>query len=163
MTELPETQLDHQRRIAHTGLKARMSGHFARHPWRLVFTWLGVMVLLIGLNVAFHGKLINDFNIPGSDVQKATDLINAKFPVQQGAALRVVVAAPAGQRLDTPQREAAVNQMIAAGLSSQKSLDFHAKDAAASTDPLAKGAHTLSKDGRIAFFDVQYDKNGFEL
>jgi putative drug exporter of the RND superfamily len=163
MTELPETQLDHERRIAHTGLQARMAGHFARHPWRVVFTWLGVMVLLIGLNVAFHGKLINDFNIPGSDVQKATDLINAKFPVQQGAALRVVVAAPAGQRLDTPQREAAVNRMIAAGLSSQRSLDFHAKDAAASADPLTKGAHTLSKDGRIAFFDVQYDKNGFQL
>jgi putative drug exporter of the RND superfamily len=163
MTELTDSQLEHERRIAHTGLQARMAGHFAHHPWRVIFTWIGVMVVLIGLNAAFHGTLINDFKLPGTDVQKATDLINAKFPVQQGAALRVVVAAPAGQRLDTPQREAAVNQMIAAGLSSQKSLDFHAKDAAASTDPLAKGSHTLSKDGRIAFFDIQYDKNGFQL
>jgi RND superfamily putative drug exporter len=163
MTELPESQLEHERRIAHTGLQARMAGHFAHHPWRVIFTWLGVMVVLIGLNVAFHGKLINDFNIPGSDVQKATDLINAKFPVQQGAALRVVVAAPPGQRLDTPQREAAINQMISAGLASQRTLDFHPKDAAASTDPLAKSSHQLSKNGRIAFFDVQYDKNGFQL
>jgi putative drug exporter of the RND superfamily len=163
MTDSADSNLEHHRRIAHTGFQARMAGHFARHPWRVIFTWIGVMVVLIGLNAAYHGTLINDFNLPGTDVQKATDLINAKFPVQQGAALRVVVAAPTGQRLDTPQRQAAITRMIAAGLSSQKSLDFHAKDAAASADPLAKGSHTLSKDGRIAFFDVQYDKNGFQL
>ena len=163
MTELTESQLERQRRIAHTGFQARMAGHFAHHPWRVIFTWIGIFVALGGLNAAFHGKLINDFNIPGSDVQKATDLINAKFPVQHGAALRVVIAAPSGQRLDTPQRKAAIAQMIAAGLTSQKSIDFHAKDAAASTDPLAKSSHQLSKDGRIAFFDVQYDKDAFQL
>ena len=75
----------------------------------------------------------------------------------------MVVAAPPGQRLDTPQGRAAIQQMIAAGTASQRSLDFHAKDVSTSTNPLAKGAHQLSKDGRIAFFDVQYDKTGFQL
>ena len=54
--------------------------------------------MLIGLNAAFHGKLINDFKIPGSDTQKATDLITAKFGGQKGAALRVVLASKAGSR-----------------------------------------------------------------
>jgi putative drug exporter of the RND superfamily len=163
MTELTDPKLEHQRRVAHTGFQARMTGHFARHPWRVILTWIAVFVVLGGLNAAYHGTLINDFNLPGTDVQKATDLINAKFPVQQGAALRVVVAAPPGQRLDTPQRKAAIDQMISAGLASQKSLDFHAKDASTSANPLANGSHQLSKNGRIAFFDVQYDKNGFQL
>ena len=163
MTDLADPNLEQQRRVAHTGAQARMAGHFARHPWRVIFSWLGIFVVLIGLNVAFHGTLINDFNLPGTDVQKATDLINAKFPVQKGAALRVVVAAPPGQRLDTPQRKAAIQQMIAAGTASQRSLDFHAKDVSTSTDPLAKSAHQLSKDGQIAFFDIQYDKTGFQL
>ena len=163
MTDLADPNLEHERRVAHTGAQARMAGHFARHPWRVIFSWLAIFVVLGGLNAAFHGTLINDFNLPGTDVQRATDLINAKFPVQKGAALRVVVAAPPGQRLDTPQGRAAIQQMIAAGTTSQRSLDFHAKDVSTTTDPLAKGAHQLSKDGRIAFFDIQYDKTGFQL
>ena len=103
MTDLADPNLEHERRVAHTGAQARMAGHFARHPWRVIFSWLAIFVVLGGLNAAFHGTLINDFNLPGTDVQRATDLINAKFPVQKGAALRVVVAAPPGQRLDTPQ------------------------------------------------------------
>src|ERR1700761_491732 len=88
-------------RIAHTGTLAHFAGACARRPWRVVGVWLGIFVLLIGLNAAFHGKLINDFKIPGSDTQKATDLITSKFGAQKGAALRVVVAAPAGKRLDS--------------------------------------------------------------
>jgi RND superfamily putative drug exporter len=53
--------------------------------------------------------------------------------------------------------------MLSEGTRSQRSLDFTRKDVASITNPLAKGSHQLSKDGRIAFFDVQYDKNGFEL
>ena len=103
MTDLADPEAGGGTPIRPPGALARMAGHFARHPWRVIFSWLGVFVVLVGLNAAFHGNLINDFNIPGTDVQKATDLINAKFPVQKGAALRVVVAAPPGERLDTPK------------------------------------------------------------
>ena len=76
------------------GALARWAGRCARHPWRVVSTWVGIFVVLIGLNAAFHGKLINDFKIPGSDTQKATDLIKAKFGGEKGAALRVVLSSP---------------------------------------------------------------------
>jgi putative drug exporter of the RND superfamily len=163
MTDSHAPTLEEERAVAHTGGLARMASAFAHHPWRVICAWLGIFVVLGGLNAAFHGTLINDFNIPGSDVQKATDLIKAKFPVQKGAALRVVVAAPPGQRLDTPQRKAALAEMLSEGTHSQRSLDFTHKDVTSITNPLAKGSHQLSKDARIAFFDVQYDKNGFEL
>jgi RND superfamily putative drug exporter len=163
MTETHAPNLREERALAHTGALARMAGHFARHPWRVIFGWLAIFVVLGGLNAAFHGKLINDFNIPGSDVQKATDLINAKFGGQKGAALRVVLAAPPGQRLDTPQRQAAIHQMLDAAKTSQRSLDQSRKDVSSITDPVASGSHQLSKGGRIAFFDVQYDQTGFEL
>jgi putative drug exporter of the RND superfamily len=156
-------RLDEERRIAHSGALARIAGHCAQHPWRVVFTWIGIFVALIGLNAAFHGSLVNEFKVPGTDFQKATDLINAKFQGQKGAALRVVLAAPPGERLDTPERQAAISNMISTSQTAEKSLDETAKDASAITDPLAKSSHQLSDSGRIAFFDVQFDRTGFEL
>jgi len=150
-------------RIAHTGALARLTGHCARHPWRVVSTWLVVFALLIGLNAAYHGKLINDFKIPGSDTQKATDLITAKFGGHKGAALRVVVASENGQRLDTAASRVAIAKMLAAGHASQKALAENPKDGAAITSPLDPGSKQLADNGRIAFFDVQYDKTGFQL
>src|SRR5947207_15854014 len=161
--QTPADRLSEERHIAHSGGLARWAARCARHPWRVVGSWFGILIALIALNVAFHGTLVNDFNIPGSDVQKATDLINAKFGGQKGAALRVVIAAPPGERLDTPERQAAIQQMLAAGKTSQETLDQTKKDVSAITDPVAAGSHQLSKDGRIAFFDVQYDQTGFEL
>src|SRR3954467_7306472 len=154
--------LDEERRIAHTGTLARIAGACARRPWRVVGGWLGIFVLLIGLNAAFHGKLINDFKIPGSDTQKATDLITAKFGAQKGAALRVVVAAPSGQRLDTGARRDAIRRMLVAGKASQRELAEDPKDASEITSPLTDHDQ-LSDNGRVAFFDVQYDRTGFEL
>jgi RND superfamily putative drug exporter len=155
--------LEEERRIAHSGGLARIASHCARHPWRVVFSWIGIFVALIGLNAAFHGSLVNEFKVPGTDFQKATDLINAKFKGQKGAALRVVLAAPPGQRIDTAERQAAIAKMLAVGAAAEKSLDESPSDASSITDPLAKSSHQLSNTGRIAFFDVQFDRTGFEL
>jgi putative drug exporter of the RND superfamily len=152
-----------QVRIAHTGGLARVASACAHHPWRVIGGWFSVFVLLIGLNAAFHGKLINDFKIPGSDTQRATDLITAKFGAQKGAALRVVVAAPAGQRLDAEKNAAAVRQMLAASKTSQRTLDQHKNDVSAITSPLAVKSTQLSPSGQVAYFDVQYDRTGFKL
>jgi putative drug exporter of the RND superfamily len=155
--------IEEERRIAHTGALARFIGHCASHPWRVVGTWFVVFVALIVLNSQFHGSLKNDFKVPGTDFQKATDLITAKFKGQKGDFLRVVVAAPAGQRVDTPQRSAAVQRMLALGLAAERKLNQTPSDASKISNPLAAKSDSLSKSGRIAFFDVQFDKNGFEL
>ena len=91
-------------------------------------------MVLIALNAAFHGKLINDFKIPGSDTQKATDLIEAKFGGEKGAALRVVLSS--NNRLDSPARAAVVGRMLAAGKASQQDLAQNTKDSQAITNPL---------------------------
>ncbi len=130
---------------------------------RVIVTWLGVVVVLVGLNVAFHGTLVNSFSIPGSDTQKAIDLIKAKFGGQSGAALRVVVAAPPGQRLDTPARSAAVLQMVQAGRAGEHTLDKKAGHVSAVTNPLSANSGQFAKDGRVGYFDVQFDRTGFEL
>jgi RND superfamily putative drug exporter len=129
----------------------------------VIGTWFVVFVSLVVLNVAFHGKLVNEFKVPGTDFQKATDLIQAEFGGQSGAALRVVVAAPPGERVDTPERTRAIAEMLAVALAAEKRLDENPKNAGKITNPLSPDSGTLSESGRVAFFDVQFDRTGFEL
>ncbi len=156
-------RVEEERAAAHSGGLARFVGACAAHPWRVVATWLTAVLLLIVLNVAFPGKLVNEFKVPGTDFQKATDLINAKFGGQKGAALRVVVAAPEGQRLDSGEGRTAIEKMLALSAVSEKNLDDNKANASTITSPLDSEAGQLSKDGRIGFFDVQFDQTGFEL
>jgi RND superfamily putative drug exporter len=165
MSDYPDSkaQIDEELRIAHAGGLARWARMCARHPWRVVGSWFGAVALLIVLNIAFHGTLVNEFKVPGTDFQKATDLIDAKFGAQKGDPLRVVVAAPEGETLDTPERQAAVSQMLDQAEAAVRKIDENVKNAGPISDPLASGSTQLSDSGRIAYFDAQFDRTGFEL
>src|SRR5205809_1070198 len=106
------TENTSERRLAHerlsTGALARWARLCASHPWRVVLGSLASIALLVVLVVTIGGSLKDVFEIPGSDTQKATDLIKAEFASEQGSVLNLVFAAPKGQRLDTPERKAAV-------------------------------------------------------
>ena len=95
-----------------TGGLARWMRACATHPWRVVVGWLGIIALLVVLVGTIGGELRDEFEIPGSDTQKATDLIESEFASEQGGVLNLVFAAPVGQRLDTPERKAAIEQAI---------------------------------------------------
>src|ERR1044072_2802235 len=105
------------RRSAHerlsTGTLARWARFCATHPWRVVIGWVAIIIVLIGLVATVGGRLRDEFEIAGSDPQRATDLIESKFAWEQGAVLNIVFAAPEGQRLDTPERKAAIEKAIA--------------------------------------------------
>ena len=161
--EEQRSRLEEERRIANAGGLARWARACASHPWRVVFGWLGATVLLIVLVAGFHGSLANEFSVPGTDFQKATDLIKAKFGAQDGAALRVVMAAPPGESLDTPERKAAVAKMVQIATDGEKSLDENPDNAGSINDPLAPDSGQLSESGRVAFFDAQFDQTGFQL
>src|SRR5688572_31537901 len=96
-----------------TGALARWTRACASHPWRVVGGWIALIALLIFSVGAFGGELRDEFSIPGSETQKATDLIEAEFASEQGGVLNLVFAAPEGERLDTPAREGAIEDAIA--------------------------------------------------
>src|SRR5215468_8305845 len=91
-----------------TGALAGWMRACANNPWKVVVTWLGIIVVLIALVATIGGSLRDEFTIPGSDTQKATDLIKAEFASEKGSVLNIVFAAPPGERLDTPARKAVV-------------------------------------------------------
>ncbi|MFO7572680.1 MAG: MMPL family transporter [Gaiellaceae bacterium] len=143
-----------------TGALARWTRLCAVHPWRVIVTWVGIIGVLIALVSAFGGQLKDEFEIPGSDTQRATDLIEAEFASEQGGILNVVFAAPEGERLDTPERRAA----ILAATAKLQTSDFEAtEDEAGITsvgDPFAD--ETISDDGRIAYTEAQFDRVIFD-
>jgi RND superfamily putative drug exporter len=148
------------RREAHeraaTGALARWTRACATHPWRVVASWVGIIVVLIALVGSIGGSLRDEFDIPGSDAQKATDLIESQFTSEQGAVLNLVFAAPAGQRLDTPERKAAITSAVA----ELKTAKFKPADGKAGIesvgDPFSNA--TFSKNGRIAYAEAQFDQ-----
>ena len=145
-----------------TGALARWMRACASHPWRVVLSWLGILVLLIVLVATVGGSLKDEFEIPGSDTQRATDLIEAEFAAEQGGVLNLVFAAPEGERLDTPERKEAIEAVIA----KLKTPEFKAigPDERAGLesvgDPFSE--NTFSDDGRIAYAEAQFDRVIYE-
>ncbi len=150
------------RRLAHerlsTGALARWARACATHPWRVVASWVGIIVVLIALVATVGGSLRDEFEIPGSDTQRATDLIESEFASEQGAVLNIVFAAPEGERLDTPERKAAIEAAVAKLRTDEfKPVAADGRAGLVSVDnPFAP--RTFSKNGRIAYAEAQFDQ-----
>jgi len=149
-----------ERRAAHqrlsTGGLASWTRACAAHPWRVVLGWLGIIALLIALVATVGGELRDEFEIPGSETQQATDLIESEFASEQGGVLNVVFAAPAGERLDTSERKAAVQEAITL----LRSAEFKPTEDKAGLTSVSNpfGERTFSDDGRIAYSEAQFDR-----
>ena len=154
-SEEPAGRLAAHERLS-TGALSSWTRACANHPWRVVFSWIGIIAALIVLVATVGGSLKDEFTIPGSETQKATDLLESQFASEQGAVLNIVFAAPPGQRLDTPERKAAVEKAIVR----LKSPEFKPVDGKAGLtsvgDPFS--GDTFSDNGRIAYTEAQFDQ-----
>jgi len=148
------------RRLAHerlsTGALASWARLCASHPWRVILGSLAAIATLVVLVVAVGGSLKDEFEIPGSDTQKAIDLIESEFSSEQGAVLNLVFAAPVGQRLDTPERKAAVEAAVA----KLKTSEFKGSEDRAGIESVGDpfSDDTFSDDGRIAYAEAQFSE-----
>ena len=160
MTEHSSETGGNGRRLAHerlaTGGLARWTRFCATHPWRVILGWLGIVVVLIALVATVGGSLRDEFEIPGSDTQRATDLIEAEFADEQGGVLNLVFAAPEGERLDTAERKAAIDEALA----NLKTSEFKPSEENAGLtsvgDPFSE--QTFAENGRIAYAEAQFDR-----
>jgi putative drug exporter of the RND superfamily len=118
--------------------------------------WVAIILVLIGLVATVGGSLRDEFEIPGSDAQRATDLIESKFASEQGAVLNIVFAAPEGQRLDTPERKAAIENAIAEIQTAPYTPTADKAGIESAGDPF--DSSTFSDNGRIAYSEAQFDQ-----
>jgi RND superfamily putative drug exporter len=149
-----------ERRLAHerlsTGALARWMRACATHPGRVFLAWGGIIVLLVVLVIGIGGGLKDEFSIPGSDTQRATDLIESEFAAEQGAVLNLVFAAPEGETLDTPERRDAIEGAIAELQTDEFAPTEDEAGIESVGDPFSE--ETLSDDGRIAYAEAQFSE-----
>ncbi|CAM5468508.1 membrane protein [Streptomyces avidinii] len=98
------------------------------------------------------------FSIPGTEAQKAFDLLDQRFPgmAADGATARIVIKAPAGEKVDSAAVKPQVEKIVA-GLK-----DGPGKDQISSVaNPYE--AQAVSQDGSTAYVSVKYKVSGMEL
>ncbi|MFI8488615.1 MMPL family transporter [Streptomyces rubrogriseus] len=117
--------------------------------------WVALLTLA-GVGAASAPPAGNSsFSIPGTEAQKAFDLLEQRFPgaSADGATARVVFKAPSGEKMTDAGNKATV----------EKTVDELAdgSEVASVADPYTGNA--VSKDGTIAYASVKYDVSGMEL
>jgi RND superfamily putative drug exporter len=132
------------------------AGRFAfRRRHFVALLWVALLTLA-GVGAASAPAAgSTSFSIPGTEAQKAFDLLEQRFPGMSadGATARVVFKAPSGERMTDAVPKATVENTV-------RQLSG-GPEVASVADPF-KG-HAVSKDGTIAYASVKYKVPGMEL
>lgn len=123
--------------------------HFVALIWVALLTLAGVGA------ASAPAAGTTSFSIPGTEAQKAFDLLEQRFPGMSadGATARVVFKAPDGQKMTDAGNKATVEDTV-------KELS-DGSEVASVADPYT--AKAVSKDGTVAYASVKYDVSGMEL
>ncbi|WP_322819510.1 MMPL family transporter [Tepidiforma sp.] len=67
-----------------------------RRRWLVLAVWVVVLVGIGGLAARFGGEFQTEFRLPGSESQRANDLLRERFPAQAGGEADIVFEVPSG-------------------------------------------------------------------
>ncbi|GAA1349391.1 MMPL family transporter [Streptomyces beijiangensis] len=132
-------------------------GRFAFRRRRYVaLMWVALLALAIGGAASAATSTSSSFSIPGTEAQKAFDLLDQRFPgsSSDGATARIVFKAPSGDKMTDPAAKAEIKKVsgeLTDGSDQIKSV----------SDPYATNA--VSKNGRTAYVTVAYKVNAMAL
>ncbi|MFF8608848.1 MMPL family transporter [Streptomyces sp. NPDC015346] len=132
-------------------------GRSAFRRRRLVaLLWVALLALAGAGATTAPAATSSSFSIPGTEAQKAFDLLEQRFPGgnADGATARVVFKAPDGQKMTDAPNKAKVEKVVG-------ELKSGSDQVASVTDPYT--ARAVSKDGSTAYVSVSYKVSGMEL
>jgi putative drug exporter of the RND superfamily len=119
------------------------------HRRAVVALWFVMLIAAMGLSSAVGSHFSNNFSLPGTDAQRAADLLSSGFPAQSGDSDQIVLHTPRGT-LATPAIRGRVEQML-----SRVARLPHVTSVAS---PYTTGSRAISRDGRIGFATVTFDQ-----
>ncbi|MET9698140.1 MMPL family transporter [Streptomyces sp. NPDC006529] len=132
-------------------------GAFRRRRF-VALAWVALLFVAIFGAASASAPTSGSFSIPGTEAQKAFDLLDQRFPgmAADGATARVVIKAPAGRKVTDPGVKTEVEKIVS-GLKSGAGADQIASVA----DPYQTQA--TSQDGSTAYISAKYKVSGMEL
>jgi len=95
------------------GIVARVAGAAVRHRRAVVIGWLVLVIAALGSSFAIGTEYSTNFSLPGTESQRAADLLTRDFPAQAGDADQIVFAVRSGRITDSATRSR-VEPMLAA-------------------------------------------------
>ncbi|MGI3224266.1 MMPL family transporter [Streptomyces sp. GTA36] len=132
-------------------------GRFAfRRRWLVLFLWAVVLGAVGAAAGSSTGSANSTITLPGTESQKAFDLLGKKFPAANadGATARVVLRAPDGEKITASSARDDVAGVLA-------DLKGSSSRVASVTDPFT--GKTVSVDGTTAYAQVTYKVNAADL
>jgi putative drug exporter of the RND superfamily len=109
--------------------------------------WVALLVGIGATSQAVKKDTSDAFNVPGTESQRALDLLDEKYPGSGGATARLVFAAPEGHRLDEPQYREVVDPTVERAQA--------VPQAVTTGEQFAEG-FTPSRDRTIGFADLHF-------
>jgi uncharacterized membrane protein YdfJ with MMPL/SSD domain len=131
-------------------------GRFAvRRRWVVLGAWVFAAVAVVVFVQTFGSNTSDNLELPGTDSQAATDLLEARFPPQQNGSSPIVFHVDTGQVTGSKNKQA---------IEDSHQAIVKLPHVASATDPFSKqGSPQISKDKQTAFIPVLLDVGGDDL
>jgi len=126
-----------------TGLE-RWARWTYRRRWLVLAAWVVILAVAGGLASQFGGEFQTEFKLPGSESQRANDLLKERFPAQAGGEADIVFEVPTGIEGARADIEAVLKQ-----------VESDLPDVAAVESPFERPGY-ISPDGTIARAVVRF-------
>jgi putative drug exporter of the RND superfamily len=132
------------------GAMVRLAHWCIDHRLRVFLSWVAVAVLTTAIAGAIGNSYSTNYSLPGTESQRASDLLTSDFKAQSGDIDTIVFQVSSGT-VDSPAVRAAIAPLLA-----KVATQPHV--AAVISPYTARGALQVSADRRTAFATVDYDK-----
>jgi RND superfamily putative drug exporter len=138
-----------------TGVLYRIAQFCVRRRFLVAIVWVLAAVVLVGVSHRLGDNTNDNLSLPGTDSQRATDLLAKSFPVQSNGTSPIILHAPSGQLTDSKYSGAV--DTAASDLAK-------APHVASVVSPLStQGASALSKDKSTGYLTVGLDESTGKL
>jgi RND superfamily putative drug exporter len=124
------------------------------HRRLVVIAWIVVAVGVFAISTSVGTRTANNFSLPNTGSQHATDLLKTRFPAQAGDSDQIVFHARAGTL-----RDPAVRGAVVAAIGRVSKLPH----VTGVVSPYSAESRAISRDGTIGFATVTFDKRANQL
>ena len=132
----------------------RVTDFCIAHRRLVIAGWVALLVLAVGAAGSIGSNYQNVFKLPGTESQRATDLLKERFPQASGDSAQIVFHVDEGGLRSGPARER-IDQVV--------SRVGGVPEVASVQSPFAPGGGAVSRDGRTAFATVNFTKPSDQL